>query len=153
LERIKELTLFKIIACRFENRQAFLKMNNSLKGKRILVVEDQEMNWFLIRDILENYDVETTWAEVGQKAIDLINSGHSFDAILMDINLPLVDGYEITRQIKEINPKITIIAQTAYAVAEEIRLCYKAGCSAHICKPFSVFELASCIATALNIEL
>jgi CheY-like chemotaxis protein len=128
-------------------------MNNSLKGKRILVVEDQDTNWFLIRDILENFDVETVWAEVGQKAIDLINSGQFFDLILMDINLPFMDGYETVRQIKAIKPEIPIIAQTAFAISEEIKLCYKAGCNAHVCKPFTVFELTSCIATTLNIKL
>ena len=128
-------------------------MNNSLKGKRILVVEDQDTNWFLIRDILENYEAETIWAEVGQQAIDLINSGQSFDLILMDINLPFMDGYETIRQIKKINPEIPIIAQTAFAIAEEIKLCYQVGCSAHVCKPFTVFELTSCIAGTLNITL
>jgi two-component system, cell cycle response regulator DivK len=128
-------------------------MNNSLKGKRILVVEDQETNWFLIRDILENYEVETIWAEVGQKAIDLISERHLFDVILMDINLPYMDGYEVTRQIREIDPGIPIIAQTAFAISEEIKLCYEAGCVAHICKPFSEYELTSSIANALSIDL
>jgi two-component system cell cycle response regulator DivK len=128
-------------------------MENSLKGKRILVVEDQDTNWFLIRDILENYGVETVWAEIGQKAIDLIADRQPFDAILMDINLPVIDGFEVTRQIKQLNPDIPVIAQTAFAIPEEIRMCYKAGCSAHICKPFSVFELVSSVTSVLNIDL
>jgi CheY-like chemotaxis protein len=128
-------------------------MEQTLKGKRILVVEDQETNWFLIRDILEMYELESIWTEIGQKAIDLITSSQSFDVILMDINLPGMDGYEVIRRIKKINPAIPIIALTAFALSEEIKLCYKAGCNAHVCKPFTVYELISSIATTLNIDL
>jgi CheY-like chemotaxis protein len=128
-------------------------MEHALNGKRILVVEDQETNWFLIRDILEIYGLETVWADLGQKAIDLIASGQYFDAILMDINLPMMDGHEATRCIRAINPQIPIIAQTAFALKEEIKLCYEAGCIAHITKPFTIYELISSIATVLNIEL
>jgi two-component system cell cycle response regulator DivK len=128
-------------------------MNDSLKDKRILVVEDEETNWFLIRDILENYNAELIWADIGQKAIDMLLSGQSFDVIFMDINLPVMDGYEVTRRLKAINPGIPIIAQTAFAISEEINLCYEAGCSAHICKPFSISELTSAIATVLHMEL
>jgi two-component system, cell cycle response regulator DivK len=116
-------------------------MEEILKGKKILVVEDQEMNWFLLEDILEIFKMEATWADFGPKAIDIISRGDKFDAILMDINLPIMDGFEVTRRIKEINPNIPIMAQTAFALDDEIEKCYEAGCSLHICKPFSVTEL------------
>jgi len=116
-------------------------MDNFLKGKSILVVEDEEINWFLIRDTLDLYQVLTTWAELGKKAIDMVKKGENFDAILMDINLPYMDGYEVSRQIKALRPDIPIIAQTAFALEEEIENCYEAGCTAHVLKPFTANEL------------
>lgn len=118
-------------------------MNDILKGKRILVVEDEEMNWHLIRDILEIYDAECTWADLGQKAIDLVTEGNEYDAVLMDINMPFMNGFEATRKLKEIKPLLPVMAQTAFALDEEIRKCYDAGCNLHICKPYSVSELSN----------
>lgn len=116
-------------------------MENILKGKQFLVVEDEEINWFLIRDILHSYQALSTWAEVGLKAIDLIEGGAYFDAVLMDINLPSMDGLEVTRRILQLRPDMPIIAQTAFALNEEIEMCYKAGCVGHVCKPFTIQEL------------
>lgn len=118
-------------------------MNEILKGKRILVVEDEEMNWHLIRDILEIYDAECTWAEYGQKAIDLVTQGNIYDAVLMDINMPNMNGFEATRILKEIKPDLPIMVQTAFAMEEEIRKCYESGCNLHICKPYSVADLSN----------
>ena len=120
-------------------------MENILKGKQILVVEDEEINWFLIRDILNSYQAITTWAEVGQKAIDLVEGGAYFDAVLMDINLPSMDGLEVTRRILKLRPEMPVIAQTAFALKEEIELCYQAGCVGHVCKPFTIQELLSVV--------
>jgi two-component system, cell cycle response regulator DivK len=125
-------------------------MNDILKGKRILVVEDEEMNWLLIRDILEIYDAECTWAEFGQKAIDLVSSGINFDAVLMDINMPNMNGFEATRRLKELNPNLPVMAQTAFALDDEIRKCYDAGCNLHICKPFSVSDLSNHLTKLLS---
>jgi two-component system cell cycle response regulator DivK len=127
-------------------------MVSFLKGKSILVVEDEETNWFLIRDILENFQAITTWAEIGPKAIDLIKSGEKFDAVLMDINLPSMDGLEVTREIKKIHPDIPIIAQTAFALNSEIENCYQAGCSAHVLKPFTMTELTEVLRKVLKSE-
>jgi CheY-like chemotaxis protein len=127
-------------------------MENFLKGKKILVVEDEENNWFLIRDILEIYQALLTWVDVGPKAIDLIKNGKDFDVILMDINLPSMDGLEVTRQIKAIRSEIPVIAQTAFALDEEIRKCYEAGCNGHVLKPFTVNELVDGLEKVLNVE-
>jgi two-component system, cell cycle response regulator DivK len=125
-------------------------MYKFLKGKSILVVEDEETNWFLIRDMLEIFQILTTWAEIGPKAIDLVRSGERFDAILMDINLPSMDGLEVTRKIKLIRPDIPVIAQTAFALDTEIENCYEAGCSAHIIKPFTMNELLGALEKVLS---
>lgn len=116
-------------------------MENLLKGKRILVVEDEEVNYFLLRDILESYQAIVTWAEIGQQAIDLIHNGEYFDLILMDIHLPAMDGLETTRRIKELHPGIPVVAQTAFALDAEIENCYRAGCNDVVIKPFTQKEL------------
>ena len=125
-------------------------MEQLLKGKRILVVEDEETNWFLLRDILESFSAKVIWADLGQKAIDMVTNGEHFDLILMDIHLPSIDGLEVTERIKALNPKIPIIAQTAFALDNEIRNCYDAGCDGHILKPFSIPELSSAIRKVLR---
>lgn len=125
-------------------------MDTFLKGKNILVVEDEETNWFLIRDILHSYQALTSWAELGAKAIDLIKEGENYDAILMDINLPSMDGFEVSRKIKSMRPDIPIIAQTAYALDDIIEKCYNAGCSGHVIKPFTISELISALKKVLD---
>lgn len=118
-------------------------MESILKGKRILVVEDEEVNFFLIRDILDNFHTDITWAEVGQKAIDLVEAGHEFDLVLMDINLPAMDGLEVTEKIKKLRPQLPVVAQTAFALDTEIQKCFEAGCCGYILKPFTMQELVS----------
>jgi CheY-like chemotaxis protein len=125
-------------------------MEKFLKGKNILVVEDEETNWFLIREILEGYQAILTWADIGFKAIDLIKSGRNFDVVLMDINLPAMDGLEVTRKILEIRPDLPVIAQTAYALDEEIEKCYNAGCSGHVIKPFTMAELITALYNVMS---
>ena len=120
-------------------------MKKILKGKKILVVEDEEINWFLIRDILEESEVELTWAEIGHKALDLIQNGNKYDLVLMDINLPSLDGLEVTRQILKMQPDLPVVAQTAYALDEEIKNAYQAGCCGHILKPFTIEELQDAV--------
>jgi CheY-like chemotaxis protein len=124
-------------------------MDTFLKGKSIMVVEDEETNWFLIRDILDSYQALSTWADLGAKAIDLIRSGVNYDAILMDINLPSMDGLEVTRKIKSLRPDIPIIAQTAYARETDIKECYSAGCSDVVLKPFTITELVTALKKVL----
>ncbi|MGD2034352.1 MAG: response regulator [Bacteroidales bacterium] len=125
-------------------------MDQLLKDKRILVVEDEETNWFLLRDILTGFSAQVVWAEIGQKAIDLIENGEKFDLILMDIHLPSMDGLEVTEKIKAIHPEIPVIAQTAFALDEEIRNIYDAGCDGHVLKPFSIPELSAAIKKILQ---
>lgn len=127
-------------------------MKEILKGKKILVVEDEEINWFLIRDILEESEVELTWAEIGHKALDLIRSGRKFDLVLMDIKMPSLDGLEVTRQILKMQPDLPVLAQTAFALDEEIENAYRAGCCGHILKPFTIDELQNAILKVFSKE-
>ena len=106
--------------------------------KRILVVEDQEDNRQILRDLLANAGYEMIEAEDGSKAIELAAS-HRPDLILMDIQLPLVDGYEATRRLKA-DPSlmnIPIIVVTSYALSGDEEKARQAGCDAYVAKPYS----------------
>ena len=105
--------------------------------KRILVVEDQEDNRQILRDLLANAGYEMIEAEDGEQA--LIKVQEKPDLILMDIQLPLLDGYEATRRIKA-DPAlkhIPIIVVTSYALSGDEEKARAAGCEAYVAKPYS----------------
>ncbi len=107
-------------------------------SKRILVVEDQEDNRQIIRDMLATTDYEITEAENGEQALAAIAKQRP-DLILMDIQLPIMDGYEATRRIKA-DPalkSIPIIAVTSYALSGEEQKARAAGCDDYVPKPYS----------------
>ena len=117
----------------------------NLINKTILVVDDEENNWLFIKDLLEDTKVNLIWAIVGQQAIDIVSSGQKIDLILMDMKMPVLDGFETTRKIKEINNAIPVIAHTAFAMPEERDKCIASGCDAYISKPFNIDEFLALI--------
>ena len=110
--------------------------------KSILVVEDQEDNRQILRDLLGASDYEMVEAEKGQEAIDAVAKKKP-DLILMDIQLPVMDGYEATRRIKA-NPdwkSIPIIVVTSYALSGDAEKARAAGCDDYVTKPYSPRQL------------
>jgi len=110
--------------------------------KRILVVEDQPDNRQIIRDMLAATDYEIIEAEDGEQALAAIAKQRP-DLILMDIQLPVMDGYEATRRIKA-DPalrSIPIIAVTSYALSGEEKKARAAGCDDYVPKPYSPRQL------------
>jgi len=106
--------------------------------KRILVVEDQVDNRQILRDLLASADYEITEAENGEEALAAVAKQRP-DLILMDIQLPIMDGYEATRRIKA-NPAwkdIPIIVVTSYALSGDEDKARDAGCDAYVTKPYS----------------
>jgi two-component system cell cycle response regulator DivK len=119
-------------------------------SKRILVVEDQDDNRRIIRDLLTSAGYELIEAEDGEAGVRLAASERP-DLILMDIQLPLLDGYEATRRIKA-DPKlrpIPIIVVTSYALSGDDQKAIAAGCDAYVAKPFSPRELLATIRSFL----
>jgi len=110
--------------------------------KRILVIEDQEDNRQILRDLLTSADFEVIEAADGEAGLAAA-AAHRPDLILMDIQLPLMDGYEATRRIKA-NPAlraIPIIVITSYALSGDDEKARAAGCDAYFSKPFSPRQL------------
>ena len=111
-------------------------------SKLILVVEDQEDNRRIMRDLLSSVGHEVIEAVTGEEGVAAAET-HRPDLILMDIQLPGLDGYEATRQIKA-NPDlehIPIIVVTSYALSGDDVKAFEAGCNAYVSKPFSPREL------------
>jgi two-component system, cell cycle response regulator DivK len=110
--------------------------------KRILVVEDQEDNRQILRDLLTNAGFDMVEAENGEEAIASAQASRP-DLILMDIQLPILDGYEATRRIKaDPNLKsIPIIVVTSYALSGGEDRARRAGCDDYVAKPFSPRQL------------
>ncbi len=107
-------------------------------SKRILVIEDTEDNRRIVRDLLTNAGFELIEACDGESGIAMA-AEHQPDLILMDIQLPLVNGYDATRRIKD-NPAtrhIPVIAVTSYALSGDEAKATAAGCDGYIAKPFS----------------
>jgi two-component system cell cycle response regulator DivK len=106
--------------------------------KRILVIEDQEDNRRIVRDLLTSVGYETIEAVTGEDGVTAATT-HVPDLILMDIQLPGLDGYEATRRIKAnlALQHIPIIAVTSYALSGDDIKAYEAGCNAYVSKPFS----------------
>jgi PAS domain S-box-containing protein len=101
----------------------------------LLVAEDDENNYNLISIFLSDHNVTILRARNGQEAVDLCKSNKDIELILMDINMPVMDGYTATRLIKEIRPEVPVIAQTAYA--DDRIEALKSGCVDFIAKPFN----------------
>ena len=106
-------------------------------SKRILVIEDQEDNRRIVRDLLTSFSYEVIEAVTGEAGVALAETGRP-SLILMDIQLPGFDGYEATRRIKA-NPglnQIPIIAVTSYALSGDDTKAAAAGCDGYVTKPF-----------------
>ncbi len=111
-------------------------------NKRILVIEDQEDNRQILRDLLTSADFEVIEAEDGQAGL-VAAVDHRPDLILMDMQLPILDGYEATRRLKADAAlhAIPMIAVTSYASSSDADKARAAGCDAFISKPFSLRQL------------
>lgn len=119
-------------------KEKMLLSNKVLSGKRLLLVEDNEMNRLLAVTLLEQYGASVTEAGNGDEAIYLIGAAESkFDLILMDVQMPGKDGLETSRIIRDsLDPNIPIIALTANAFKQEQERCLEAGMNDFISKPF-----------------
>ena len=105
------------------------------KGKKILIAEDEEINFLYLFELLRPTGIEIIRAENGEEAIDFYNTNKDIRLILMDVKMPVIDGYEATKHIRQTDKEIPIIALTAYALEEDKQRAVEAGCTLHLSKP------------------
>ena len=117
-----------------------LQTLQNLEGKRILLAEDNIINQEIVLGLLENSHIEIDIVENGQAAIDMHRT-NSYNLILMDIQMPILDGYEATKEIRKVDKEIPIIALTASAMKEDVENSISVGMNAQLNKPINVNKL------------
>jgi two-component system, sensor histidine kinase len=120
-----------------------------LKDKRILIVEDDEMNFIYLTQIFKIFHGDIFRAKNGRTALEMAKE-KKFDVILMDIQLPDINGLEITKQIRQFDFKTPIIAQTASRAPDETDEAIEAGCTEILIKPYSINDLSSVLDKVLK---
>jgi signal transduction histidine kinase len=118
--------------------------------KTILIAEDVESNYRLLESILRRTKAKLIWVIDGQKAVEKCKKNKNIDMVLMDIQLPIMNGYKATRNIRMFNPDIPIVAQTAFVFGSEKEEILKAGCNDYIPKPIKKSLLIEVMGNYLN---
>ena len=124
-------------------------IDTDLSGHRVLVAEDNDLNWEILEELLSDIGMELEWAENGKVCVDkfLESEPGYYEAILMDIRMPIMNGYEATETIRALGREdaksLPIIAMTADAFSEDIQRCLACGMNAHTAKPINLSEVTS----------
>jgi len=108
-----------------------------LQSKNIVIAEDDETNFLLIKEYLEYTKANILWTKDGKETIRIVEKNNNIDLVLMDIQLPEVNGFEALRSIRRKHPKIPVVAITAYAVSGDRERGLKAGFNEYLAKPVS----------------
>ena len=118
-------------------------------NKKILLVEDNELNYEIAKTVLEEAGFRVDGASNGKEAVDKAND-NTYDVILMDIQMPIMDGYEATKELRRLGNRTPIIAMTANAFSEDRKKAKDVGMDGYIPKPIDVNKLVSTIMNILN---
>lgn len=109
--------------------------------KKVLIAEDIASNYNFLRLLLKRSKIHLIWVENGKDAVETVENDPDIDLVLMDINLPIMTGYEAATAIKELRPDLPIIAQTAYALEGDREKAMAAGCDDYVPKPIVITTL------------
>lgn len=127
-----------------------------LKDRHILLVEDNEINSEIAKELLEMKEIKVTTAHDGKEAVDIFSSSapNTFDAILMDIQMPVMNGYEATKAIRQLDridaKDIVIVAMSANTFADDIQTCLNNGMNGHISKPVNLDNISKTLIALLK---
>ena len=116
-------------------------MRDPARNSTILVADDEDLNFILLNEVLSALGIIVLRAENGEKAVELVANREDIDLVLMDLKMPVMDGYEATKIIKKAYPLLPIIALTAYSQDSDREKALSCGCSDFISKPFDRKEL------------
>jgi CheY-like chemotaxis protein len=119
--------------------------------KTILIAEDDNNNYFFLRSTLKSTGAKIIRAKDGKQAVSAVKKHENINLVLMDIQMPEMNGYEATQNIKLLRPELPVISQTAYAMSGEREKSFKAGCDDYISKPIDIDLLFSKMSRYLNV--
>jgi CheY-like chemotaxis protein len=118
---------------------------------QILIAEDEEINYFFIKEALRSFNFLVHWGKNGKEAVSIFENNTDIRLVLMDIKMPVMDGYEALNLIKNIR-QVPVIAQTAYAMANEKDQILAAGFDEYLAKPINISLLRSTLIKFLKLD-
>ena len=121
-----------------------------IDNPRILIAEDVESNFLYLSAVLSKMKAKIYWAKNGKEAIDIFKK-EEVDLILMDLQMPEMNGYEATKVIKAIRPDLPIIAQTAFAMSDDREKALEAGCDDYLAKPIKSKDLLNTVEKFIHV--
>ena len=139
-----------------ENRDAERGKDGEFAGMRVLVAEDNDMNWEIVHTLMDEYQIISERAENGERCLARLNdtSAPRCDLVLMDVQMPVMDGKTATRCLRASKDpyvrSIPVVAMTADAFAEDIYACLESGMDAHVSKPLEMKQVLRCLRKAKN---
>ncbi len=142
----------QVISTSVHLKPSNLENKSNLKGKTILIAEDELTNYLYLYAVLSNENCQLLHAFNGKEALDLVMQNPHIDLILMDLKMPVMDGFEATARIKEIRKNIPVIAQSAYVLNGEKERALETGCIDYLSKPLNKDELISVITQYLKYD-
>jgi hypothetical protein len=119
-------------------------------GKTVLIVEDNETSSFYFEAALKKLNATTIWAKNGKEAVELFRENEQINLVLMDLNMPEMDGFEATKMIKKIRPQVPVIVQSAYILSGEENRSFEAGGDEFLAKPIRLNMLVDTITRFLK---
>lgn len=125
----------------FEPKKKKKKPKSEWPDKTILIAEDEDSNFTLLEVMLQKSKVKLERAYNGKQAVDYVIGGYDVDLVLMDVRMPVMNGYEAMEHIKKFNPELPVVIQTAFAMASDRESSFEAGCDEYLSKPIKATEL------------
>ncbi len=128
------------------------KKDLQAQGKVVLIAEDDDTNYLYLEAALAKGKLNLLRAFNGMQAVDMCKTNMDIQLVLMDIKMPLMNGYDATCLIKQNRPDLPIIVQTAYAMIEERNMAFAAGCDDYIAKPIKKTELVEMVMKYIGLD-
>lgn len=136
-----------VLGIRIKNEvKTTAQLKTDWSSKTILIADDETDNYMLLESMLEFTNAKIIRATNGREAVEMVKNNNDINLVLMDIRMPNMNGYEATQEIKQLNPELPVIVQTAFTQPGEKEKSFKAGCNDYITKPISEEDLFSTLA-------
>jgi len=116
---------------------------NEKRNPNILIAEDVESNYLYLKAVLSKLNANVFWAKNGIEVLDICEKEEIMDLVLMDLQMPEMNGYEATQILKEKYPDLPVVAQTAFAMSDDREKALDAGCDDYLAKPIKSKDLLS----------